>query len=484
MKWVCPLVILVLNTAGGVLCDFGLNVTVPGYTSSINQSIGNGINSVIRANASIKTSPEDDSTATIANLIIIANNVTTPLNKLLGSILAASTVKNVSIQDTFANLSQLIVDTKPALTAASNVACNLRETTKDYLYQLLSGNLTALSSILTNLTEGLSHLKTQVEQATNEQYPLTSQNITIYLNGTVLSNVTTPLQAIRNYLTNVAAIGTVIAVERTQAINYLSQVNTTLHKGLQNIINAATAFNRTVLETYNRITTHQVNAFKAINQTYASIVSRGSSYNSGDISNLTLFLSDLVAANESFSQLVSLSTNYTVEQFFPVLQDRIGAVSKTILTTASFLADQSAINASIYTNQCAARLVQRLQQNPLLITRLSRCIQQESNALQPTITFTQLQMDLVKNAAGSIATQLAKTCQRPTGFCAKTYFAALPDHSQMIQNKVSVIAGGISNDEHIATGRTLNCIHGTAADIIENARFIRKRFNKCLLNGP
>ncbi|XP_055549294.1 uncharacterized protein LOC129732430 [Wyeomyia smithii] len=484
MKRVWTVIILALCAANSVYCSFGLNVTVPGYTDNVNQFIDNGINAVIRANATIKISAESDSSGTIGNLIFIANNVTTPLNKLLGSILAASAVKNASIQDTFANLSTLVTNTKPALSAASNAAKNLQEKTKDFLYQVVNGNLTALSTMLTNLSNGLNYLKTQVQQAANEQYPLSSQNITIYLNSTVLSNVTTPLQAIKSSLTNVAAIITVIGSERTQAVNYLSQVNTTLHKSLQNIQNAAAAFNHTVLETYSRISTYQVNAFKAINQTYATIALRGSAYNGGDISNLTMFLSDLVAANDSFSQLVSLSTNYTMEQFNPVLQDSMSAASKMILTTAGFVANQSTVNESDYTYQCTARIMQRLQQNPLLLTRLSRCIQQESNAFQPTTTFAQFQMDLVKNAAVSIANQLAKTCQRPTGLCAKAYFAALPDHSQMVQNKVSVIAGGISNDEHIVTGRTLSCIHGTTADIIENARFIRKRFNKCLLTGP
>ncbi|XP_058825460.1 uncharacterized protein LOC131685614 [Topomyia yanbarensis] len=484
MRRLLPVAFIVFGVISGVQCGFGLNVTVSSFTKSITSSIGNGINLVVKANASIKIAADDDNSGTIRALIAVSNNVTTPLNRLLGSILAAATAENVNSDELFVNIFSLVAETRPALDAASNAASDLQKTTKEYLYQTLSGNLTELSTILTNLTDGLDYLHLQVYQAANEEYPVTSKNITIFINSTVIADITMPLEAIQNYLTHVASVITVIASERTQVIKYLTQMNETISNGLRNIQNSASGFNRTVIDAYHRIMAQQVNTFKNINQTYAAIVSRASSYNGGDISNLTMFLSDLVAANASFLQFVSLSTNYTMEQINPVLQDRIAAATKTLTRVARFIANQSAINISQHANQCAQRFMQKLQQNPVVITRLSRCIQQDSNALQPTVTFVQYQMDLVRSAASSIANQMSKVCQRNTGACARAYFAALPDHSQVIQNKISVIAGVVSNDEHVVTGRIINCLYGTGADIIENALLMTKKFNRCMLVGP
>ncbi|XP_058449344.1 uncharacterized protein LOC131429301 [Malaya genurostris] len=484
MKWLLSAVILVVGTITGVRCGFGLNVTVPSFTKSITNSIGNGINLLVRANASIRVAADDDGSGSIKALITVSNNVTNPLNKLLGSILAASTAENGNIEQLFRNMSSLVAETRPALDAASIAACDIQKTTKDYLFQSLSGNLTALNTMLSNLSEGLSYLKVIVDQVASEEYPVTRQNITVYMNDSVIATVTTPLTAIQGYLTNIASTVMVVASERAQFLKYLTQMDTTINNGLRNIQNSATGFNRTVMDTYNRTMAQQINTFKNINQTYAMIVSRASSYNGGNISNLTMFLNDLVTSNDSFLQFVSLSTNYTKEQVNLVLQDRIGAVTKTLWRVSRFIANQSTVNASQHTNQCAQRFMQKLQQNPVLITRLSRCIQQESNSLQPTITFVQYQMDLVRSAANSIANQMSKICQRNTGACAKSYFAALPNHSEVIQNKISVIAGVVSNDEHLLTERIINCLNGTGADIIENALLIPKKFNRCLLMGP
>ncbi|XP_065080858.1 uncharacterized protein LOC135703543 [Ochlerotatus camptorhynchus] len=479
MSRLVPVAVLVLSVISGVRCGFGLDVSAPTVTASIASAIGSGISSVVKANASIKVETGADTSGTIETLITIANNVTNPMNRLLGSILAGASSRDVNSQELFNNISTLITNTSTSISAASSTAKNLQMTTKSYLYNQMNRNLTALNKVLKNLSSGLDIVKSQVEIAASAEYPPTITNITVYFNKTVVANLTTPLKAIRNHLTSVASTINIIATERSQAINYQTQLNETISTAIRNIASAAVNFNRTVLDVYLRISQQQATTFKAINQTYASIVVRAESYG-GDIRNLTQFLADMATANASFTQFVDLSTNYSMEQVSKALEEQTAMVTGTLVNIVNNVTAQSVTNSSANTASCTQKAVQQLQQSPVSMGRLVSCMQSETNSFRTTTQFVQVQMEGVKSAAASIAVQLSRICQRDTGPCTSYFFAALPDHSQRVQNKISVVAGGVSNDEHIVTGRIVDCLTGVGEDIVTNAQNILNKFTKCL----
>lgn len=416
MVRVVPIVVLALSAICGVRCEFGLDVSAPTVTGAIATAIGSGISSVVRANASIKVEPSADSSGTINTLIVISNNVTTPMNRLLGSILAGASNRNANIQELFNNFSVLIKNTSSAIVAANMTAQNLKTLTKSYLYEQMIGNLTALNNTLKNLSSGLDMIQSQVQMAASAQYPPTILNITTYFNKTVLANLTTPLRTVRTYLTAIGSTITTIATERSQAIGYQTQFNETISTGIRNIANAEANFNRTVIEVYQKITQQQTNTFKAINQTYASVLNRADSYGI-DIRNLTQFLSDMVSANASFTQFVELSTNYSTEQVAKALQEQTKTVTDTLLSVINYVTNQSVTNSSSNTASCTQKAIQQLQQNPVAINRLASCMQSEANSFRTTTQFVQVQMDAVKNAAASLAVQMSRICQRDTGPC-------------------------------------------------------------------
>lgn len=408
--------VLVLSVISGVWCGFGLDVSTPTVTASIGSAVGSGISSVVKATASIKVETGADASGTIDTLVTIANNVTSPMNKLLGSILAGASSRDGNSQELFSNISTLITDTSTAISAASSAAMNLQMTTKSYLYNQMSRNLTALNNVLNNLSNGLKIVQSQVELAASAEYPPTLTNVTVYFNRTVVANLTTPLKAIRNYLTSIASTINIIATERSQAINYQTQLNETISTAIRNIASAAVNFNRTVLDVHQRISQQQASTFKAINQTYASIVVRTESYG-GDIRNLTQFLADMANANASFTQFVDLSTNYSMEQVSRALREQTALVTETLVNVINNVTSQSVTNASSNTPSCTQKAVQQLQQNPVSMGRLVGCMQSEANSFRSTTQFVQVQMEGVKSAAASIAVQLSRICQRDTGPC-------------------------------------------------------------------
>ncbi|XP_019931645.2 uncharacterized protein LOC109621897 [Aedes albopictus] len=479
MARLVPIVVLVLSALSGIRCEFGLDVAAPTVSSAIATAIGSGISSVVRANASIKIDSSADGSGTVNTLIVISNNVTNPMNKLLGSILAGASSRNANSQEMFNNFSELIKNTSKAIVSANTTADDLKTVTKVYLYEYMIGNLTALNNTLQNLSNGLNMMQSQVQLAANAEYPPTILNITVYFNKTVVANLTTPLRSIRKYLTSIGSTITTIAAERSQAIAYRAQFNETISAGVRSIDSAAVTFNRTVVDVYHRISQQQTNTFKAINQTYASVLNRADSYGI-NMRNLTQFLSDMVTANASFTQFVELSTNYSTEQVTKALHEQTTAVTATLLTVINFVTNQSVTNSSVNTASCTQKAVQQLQQNPVAMNRLASCMQSETNSFRTTTQFVQVQMDAVRNAAASLAVQMSRICQRETGPCTAYFFSAFPDHSQRVQNKISVVAGGVSNDEHIVTGRIVDCVNGVGSDIVANAQIIQSKFVTCL----
>ncbi|KAL9707583.1 hypothetical protein quinque_011101 [Culex quinquefasciatus] len=240
-------------------------------------------------------------------------------------------------------------------------------------------------------------------------------------------------------------------------------------------------FNRTIADVFQRIGVAQINTFKNINQTYAPILAKVDQYNGGNVTNMTQFLADLAAANVSLTQFIELSSNYSTEQIYTVLRDQITVLSDTLLNITANITNLGITNTSQFATQCTQRYVQQIQQ--LRIRNLENCISSELNSFRPTLTFVNFQLDLIKNAANAPFTQITRTCQRGNGQCASALFAAFPDHSTRIQNKISVVAGGVSNDEHIVTGRIRDCIIGATTDLIDSAQSIQDKFNGCLVTG-
>ncbi|EDS43820.1 conserved hypothetical protein [Culex quinquefasciatus] len=481
MKWILPAVALALSAISGVQCSFGLDINLPISTQSITQAIGSGITSVVKANGTLKASAEVDTSGTVQNLIYIANNVTSPMNQLLGGVLSVTTARSGDVSMLFDKVSMLFSSTSSAIDKASAVVSNLEGLTKATLIQGLGDNLTSLSKSLTNLSSGWQNLTEAAKNAASSPTPLTLVNIGTYINASILANVTTPLKAAHSSIDTIATFITTIGTERTQALNHEARVNTSINDGLRNIANAEMNFNRTIADVFQRIGVAQINTFKNINQTYAPILAKVDQYNGGNVTNMTQFLADLAAANVSLTQFIELSSNYSTEQIYTVLRDQITVLSDTLLNITANITNLGITNTSQFATQCTQRYVQQIQQ--LRIRNLENCISSELNSFRPTLTFVNFQLDLIKNAANAPFTQITRTCQRGNGQCASALFAAFPDHSTRIQNKISVVAGGVSNDEHIVTGRIRDCIIGATTDLIDSAQSIQDKFNGCLVTG-
>lgn len=416
MRLLISSIFLVFSVINGVQCGFGLNATVSVYTTNIVQSIGSGVVPIVKANGTIKI--DTDNGEPSKSLIMIANNLTKPMDKLLGGILAAASVKNVNVSDLFTNISLTLNDTKVAVQNAADVANNLQMDFKMFLYQQLNGKIMTLANALSNLSDSLDTLKTQAEKAASEPYPVSDRNVTVFINSTVIANLCIPLRDIRIGLSDIATIITTSVTLRTQLAVYRAQLNGLTNSTTQNTL---LSFNRTVIDVTKKVIQEQANTVKLINLTYAAIVSRANDYNNGDISNLTQFLADMVTANTSFAEAIEFSSNYTMETINATLQNRTASITKTLLDSGTKIIDDLDIsNSSAYSITCARQYFQQLQQQLLWIGKLSNCVKAESNAFRTTTQIVKSQLDYVRSAAVSIASELARICQYVTSKCSSS----------------------------------------------------------------
>lgn len=475
MKWI--LLFLVLTCSVGVQCSFGLDVPVPVLTNSITQAIGTGVTALVRTNGTFKGSVEVDSSGTIQALITIANNVSKPMDQLLSGIMSVASARKGNISELFGNINKLIPDTSSAVRNASVIVGNLEGLTKTYLLAGLSTSLDSLLGGLSDLASGWQNLTSAANDAVNSPSPVTLQNITNFINASLVSNVTAPLKAVQINIMGVTAFVSTIGSERTQAIKQQAQINTTINNAVRNVVTAEVNFNRTVKELFQRISQQQINTFKMINQTFAPVYARVDSFNGGNVTNMTTFLSDLAALNAYKLQHIEDSTNYTMEEMYSLLNDQTSLLSNTLLNISSYITNQGVTSNTQFSTQCAQKHIPELQNLPYV--KLPTCLTSELTSFRSTAQFAQLQLDQIRDATNALYAQISKLCQRTTGSCAAQLFATFPDQLQWVQVKMFVLWSGIVNDQHIVTGRIRNCVRAATTDLIEAAQAVAERFDSC-----
>ncbi|XP_055589046.1 uncharacterized protein LOC129741347 [Uranotaenia lowii] len=474
---------LVFCSFGVGQCDLGLNVGVPGFVQSVAKAVGNPIIPLTKANATIRVDVKDDESDTLINLIKVSNNVTFPMNKMLGYVLRMPTMKNMSTCDVFNNVSKLIMETELSIKALDSTVQQIENKTKSGNYEALYSNYSNIAESLGELLSNVSHLYEIVKLIETEEYPVTVENVTNFINSTVQSNFTSPLRSISSSILKVADLIRVIATERIQSVTFLKEIKTVTRNNRNSIEAHSAAYNKSVTDTLERISNIRINTFKSINETYKSILSKSADYNGGVMTNLTQFLQDMQTANASFSQFVEFGTNYSKEQVNQTLEQQLNLTSTVLLNVATNISNEAATNSSQFVGPCLQRARQHLLTPPLSLDRLSTCMAQEANSYQTSIIFVQNQMEVARLAAVSIATQMAKVCHKTNGKCAGAFFGAFPEHSVWVQDKVSAVSGGVADDSYVIMSKIQNCIMGTAGELEDNILDVENRFNSCLASG-
>ncbi|XP_055549293.1 uncharacterized protein LOC129732429 [Wyeomyia smithii] len=485
MRRVLALLLLVPFFGNPVTADLGLNVTVPGLVSGMTNAVGQGVIALIKANGTIKNNAELDPSGGLTTLVLVVNNVTSPLNKLLGTALSVSSSKTPNDQRMFASISSLTSDTETAVGKALIAAQDLQRSIRPLQFDEIQENISMIISNLPILQDAFTVLSTTVSLAQNSEFTNSTRIVNDFFPESIVNTVINPVRAITDSVNRLAKLVTAVAKDKMVALNVQTGVNTTLNNNYKIIRSAITAFNRTSSDVNSTTVKYGYSIGSAIDQLYNSITSRPQNYNGGDISNLNTFLSDVKSylnySNDNITEALSqLQQNVTT-----MVNLKTNQTAQLLLDTAQNLSIQAYTSGSDYADRCIGKYSGQLNQNPLLVNRVaSACLQSENDNFGAITRMHRMLLDQTKTLAGSgTATILSRQCSQGLSSCMETHFTSFQDLSQRVSEKLQLSNQLIEQEIQAIQSRIETCTTAVAGDIADNTVQVQTKFTNCLTSG-
>ncbi|EAT45381.2 AAEL003358-PA [Aedes aegypti] len=463
--------------------DLGLNLTIPGLVSGVSGALSQGMINLIKANGTIRMEAEMDSSGALVSLIKVVNDVTSPLNKLLGATLAGSSKKDNS-QELFAALSTHVVNTKAAIDSAVKSSDELQSTVKPSQYNDVRGNVTLIESNIPKLQEAFTVLSTTAAVVESSKDPVTSDNVTNFFTKSILDDLINPLLNITQGINGLATTVTSIVKDKMASMNAIASVNGTINNGLRSLATTTSNFNRSVNDAGSFVSNNGNGLYGSINQMYSPYMNRPQNFNGGDVTRVSNYLAELKTKVEQFSSDMSNTFTYLRDNVTVLLNSQVDRISKILLDTAVYMTNTGYSSSSENGEPCASKYTKELTQNPLLVSRLSGCLQPEVNGFNGIYQLFRVLMDQTRTLGGSVSAQvLGRQCTQGTTDCVATYFGYLEDLSQQVNEKLKINVQIVHRETLTMQNRIGACTMAVTADIADNARMMQGKFENCLVTG-
>lgn len=412
---------IVFSTYGIARGDLGLNLTIPGLASGVSGAIGQGMINLIKANGTIKVEAEMDSSGALVPLINVVNDVTSPLNKLLGATLAGSSSKKSNSQELFAALSTHVINTKTAIDNALQATDDLKLTVRPTQYDEIRSNVSLIQSNLPPLQESFTVLSTTVSVVQNSKEPVTTDNVADYFTASILNDLINPLLNITRGVDGLAKVVTNVVKDKTASMNAIASINGTVNTGLRSLATTVASFNKSVNDAGSFVSTNANGLYGNIEQVYTPITERSQNFNGGDVTQVTNYLTEVKDNVDKFTSNMSDTYNHLRDNVTILLNSQVDRVSKIILDTATYITNTGYSFNSEDGERCATKYTGQLTQNPLLTNRLSGCLQPEVRGFNAINQLYRILLDQTRTLGSSVAsTVLGRQCTQGTTDCVAT----------------------------------------------------------------
>ncbi|XP_062705911.1 uncharacterized protein LOC109427588 [Aedes albopictus] len=473
---------ILLGACAIVRGDLGLNLTIPGLVSGVSGAVGQGMINLIKANGTIKVDAWMDTSGALVPLIKVVDDVTSPLNKLLGATLAGSSSKKANSQELFAGLSTHVVNTKSAIDNAVKSTEELQSTVKPTQYEDVRGNVTLIESSIPQLQEAFTVLSTTVAVVEISKEPVTAENVTNFFTKSILDDLINPLLNITQGINGLAKVVTSIAKDKTAAMNTIASINGTINNGLRSLATTTSNFNRSVNDAGTFTSNNGNNLYGSINQMYTPYMNRPQNFRGGDVTRVTNYLAEVKSNLEQFSTDMSNTFAYLRNNVTILLNSQVDRISKILLDTAVYMTNGG--YSSENGERCASKYSTQLTQNPVQVSRLTGCLQPEVNGFNGMYQLYRVLMDQTRTLGGSVsASVLGRQCTQGTTDCVATYFGYLDDLSDQVKEKLNINVQTVARETLTMQNRIGACTMAITADIADNARTVQTKFDNCLATG-
>ncbi|XP_058122262.1 uncharacterized protein LOC131293043 [Anopheles ziemanni] len=485
--WSCFVVALVFavldgrNVAAG---DFGLGYTVPGFDANFRSGIGAGVVGLVKANASLtKYELSADRSGATRVLHEVANNVTAPLNQLLGHVAASFGANGTeSLKALATELESLAKPTAASLEVALASAHTLEGKIRPGLVETLVANVTTIATEVGTLTQDWSTFAEALLKAGAPDSGIGASNVATLVTPELVESVTSPVRLINAALGDIANAFSSAGKERTAAIGHEASTNVSIQNARQDLENQLSIVNRTLADAARQMEQQSNSTVRQIRDGHNAILSRLSN----DLPNVELirtYLAEVEAQGDRHNRRTEglwrdLSANHT-----RTVQTTAESIASGVVSATATLTDTASLSDSGYAERCLQRHVPELRQAPYAVTRLSICYQVDGRTLSYFTAAHTSFLDQLRNGAVYPAIQAQSVCGQGASNCTSTYLQALTGVGGQSQVRFDAFDTFLAEEMATLSVRYNICARAIAADIEGLIELTVQKFSNCLVSG-
>ncbi|XP_058056584.1 uncharacterized protein LOC131207965 [Anopheles bellator] len=462
--------------------DFGLPYTVPGFDATFRSSIGSGVVSVVKANATlVKYDASLDRSGATGVLFGLANNLTTPLNRVLGHVAAAFGGNSTdTVQTLLQELQSLEDPTSAALEAVSEAVGSLDGVVAPRRVESLTANVSTIATQVSTLVRNVATFSGALRKVEDPESSYNASSIASLIDSDMVQSLTSPVRAINVALGDISKVFVAIGKDRTDAIAHEVATNTSVRNAQQDLSNHFATVERSVSETirqmelqtngtvrqvgeeYNRTKTRLADAAdEELVQTFAEMVaSQGLEHNR--------------LAGELFREL---SANYS-----RTLQGAADEVAAQLSAATAALIDEATVSDGPTADRCLQRHVTDFRQGPYSVSRLSGCYQADVRTLPYLQAASGNFLDQLRGGA-AYAAQTQSICGSGASNCTTKYIEALPTLGPQLQDRLKSFESFLRTETAALSERYAICAAAIRVDIDSHVKSTEEKFKKCLTGG-
>ncbi|XP_050095008.1 uncharacterized protein LOC126577429 [Anopheles aquasalis] len=478
---------LLVFAPGGILGagDFGLSYTVPGFDASFRSNIGAGVVAIVKANATLgKYDVTLDRSGVTLVLFGVANNLTTPLNRLLGHVAASFGANSTTVVlSMFDDIQKLKEPTVAALDVAKKAIVSLDGTLGANAIGSVAANVTTIATEVATLVQNLPALGEAVSKAGEPGSTYDASNIATLITSDLAQSLIAPIGLINAGLNDIATVFGAIAKERTTAIGHEMATNTSLQSLQQDLANHFTVFTRSVADTVRQMEQQSNDTTRQVRDEYNRLQNRITVVPAENEGALRNFTDAITAQGLEHNRLIKMQLNELSSNYTTTLQTVADALAAELRNaTARFVDEASLAGASATSERCLQRSVADFRKAEYALSRLSSCSQADGRTLNSLTTVSRSYFELLRFSS-VYANQAPTVCAQGSIDCTAVYLAALQELQTQNGIRLDSFESLLRVELAALSQRYDICARAIRTDIDHHIQTTQEKFSKCLVTG-